>query len=60
MQPMRARDVVPGETERPTAARMREVPVEGHGEDLLNVCGQVGNVLLVVKLPDWNLFALVT
>lgn len=56
MQQVPTCDVVPGETEYLSVAHVREVRIKGYGEDLLDVRGQVGNVVLLqFKLPDGNL-----
>jgi len=61
MHQMRARDGVPGKAERPSASQMREMRIEGHRKGLLDIRGQVWNVIVLkFKLPDRNLPALMT
>jgi len=61
MQQVRTRDGLPGEAARPLSARVRKVRFKGHGEGLLDVRGEVGNVVLLrIELSNRNLPAFMT
>ena len=58
MHEMRTRDGIPGEAERPATAHMREVRFEEYREGIFDVCGQVRNFIVQLKLPDGHVPAL--
>ena len=61
MREMRTCNVIPGTAERPAAARVRKVRFEGNREDILDILGQVGDVLVLrLELPDRHVPAFMT